>query len=338
MKGITCIRAVEKNHEPLEETATTYLFLLQSISQPSELFLSKNDPVIVNINYGESINNHLSSEPTLNKHDAVLEIGSNNLSDFEDYQESESSYRPSDNDSSSPESDIEIKKDNTENNSEGKKVKRIRFRKGQANKEQWSRQKNQVLREKGQDFYHAESDLFCTQIPKYILVLYMNFQGKLEAITFCKVHKEKLNSTSLISKPSQRKSNSKSILEPNQPSCSYVSISELSPIPKPCQEKRKIKTKSRTTEGSKIITSSPYKDQLEEKLKDKLKTVKAKSVKKNFNKAGPSSCLVNVKEKETLREKKKGASAKASAAMSEEEKATICVYCHETYGDTCHDE
>ncbi|CAH1102889.1 unnamed protein product [Psylliodes chrysocephalus] len=127
-----------------------------------------------------------------------------------------------------------------------------------------------------------------------------------------------ISNSSLILKPSQRQSNSKTILEPDQPSCSYVSISEISPITKPCQEKRKIKAKSRTTEGSKIITSSPYKDQLEEKLKDKLKTVKAKSVKKNFNKAGPT--------------------AEASAAMSEKEKATLCVYCHETYGDTCHDE
>lgn len=152
MEGVTCIREVENNPEPLEETATTDLLLLPSISQPNELFLSKNDPVMVNISCEKSMNNHLSSEPTLDKHDAVPEIGSNNLSDFEDYQESESSYRPSNNGSSSPESDFEIKEDNKENNSEGKKVKRIRSRKGQANKELWSRRKNQVLREKGQEY------------------------------------------------------------------------------------------------------------------------------------------------------------------------------------------
>lgn len=146
-----------------------------------------------------------------------------------------------------------------------------------------------------------------------------------------------ISNLSPIRRSPQEKKDTKASLEPEQPSCSYVPISKLSPIPKPSQKKRNIKTKSRTTEGSKIITSSPYKDQLEEKLKEKLRTVKAKSAKKSFGQARPSSCVEKVKKRGNLDEKKKVTSAKA-ATISEEEKATICVYCHETYGDTWYEE
>lgn len=122
-------------------------------------------------------------------------------------------------------------------------------------------------------------------------------------------------------------------LKSELPSCSYVPISNVSPIPKPPQKKNNIKTKSRIAEGSKIITSSPYKDQLEEKLK----TVTVKSVKKNFEKAGPSSYNGKVKKRENLGKKQKDASEKA-AVISDEEKTTMCAYCNETYGDTCHEE
>ncbi|XP_030758031.1 uncharacterized protein LOC115883762 [Sitophilus oryzae] len=120
-------------------------------------------------------------------------------------------------------------------------------------------------------------------------------------------------------------------LELEQPSCSHILISSISPIPKPSQGNKNTKTKSRKTEGSTIITNSPFKDQLEEKLK----TVKTKSVKKNFGKARPSLCNIKIKNRGTLEEKEKGSLAKT---MSEEEKNTICVYCHEIYGDTCHEE
>lgn len=79
-------------------------------------------------------------------------------------------------------------------------------------------------------------------------------------------------------------------LELEQPSCSYASILNGSPIPKPSQ-KRNIKTKSRIAEGSKIITSSPYKRQLEEQVK----IVNAKSAKK---KAKPRLCNLKIKKKE----------------------------------------
>lgn len=114
-----------------------------------------------------------------------------------------------------------------------------------------------------------------------------------------------ISNSSPIPRPPQEKKDTKASLEPEQPSCSYVPISKLSPIPKPSQKKSNTKTKSRTTEGSKIITSSPYKDQLEEKLKEKLRTVKAKSAKKSFGQAGPSSCVEKVKKGETWGKRKK---------------------------------
>lgn len=94
---------------------------------------------------------------------------------------------------------------------------------------------------------------------------------------------------------------------------------------------------SRTIEGSKIITSSPYKDQLEEKLKEKLDKSKVKLAKKNLGKAEPSSCVENFKRNKNLKKNMKSASA-VPEMIPEEEKATLCVFCHETYGDTYHDE
>lgn len=64
-------------------------------------------------------------------------------------------------------------------------------------------------------------------------------------------------------------------LESEQPL--YVLIADVSPIPKPSQKKRNIKTKLREL---KIISSSRYKDNLEEELK----TAQVKWTKKNFNK------------------------------------------------------
>lgn len=121
-----------------------------------------------------------------------------------------------------------------------------------------------------------------------------------------------------------RKSSQKNTLDPNTIFEKSISdlLKEISPIPNAAE--RRMVSRKRRAEKSEVLTSTPFKNELEEKNKNK-----AKGVKKNL-----SENVILVEKKIAQEQKKKKAHKEKTKETQEQENGeTYCVICQECFDE-----